>query len=396
MELEFSAEEREFRDEVRAFLGEKLPPDLKERVARDEQPSIEELKSWHSTLYEKGWAAPGWPRDHGGPGWTITQRHIFGEECAAADAPPLMPFGLTMVAPVIYTFGTAEQKARFLPRILSGEDFWCQGYSEPGAGSDLASLKTRAKLDGDHFVIDGQKTWTSVAQHANMMFCLVRTRQTGKPQEGISFLLIDMKTPGITVRPIITIDGGHHVNDVFFDAVRVPKENLVGEIDKGWTYAKFLLGHERVGQAEIARNKRRLERVKDMAREVVAYGRPLIENDDFANRLADIEVDLLGLEYLSLRALANQAAGRGGGAEASFLKIKGTDLNQAINQLACEAAGYGALPMQLGRPRGNLTPLGDVDGTGLMETLLYSRAKSIWGGSNEIQRNVIAKQVLGL
>jgi alkylation response protein AidB-like acyl-CoA dehydrogenase len=396
MELRFSEAEQRFQREVQDFIAQNLPDDIRQKMARGALTSKEENLRWHRILYRKGWAAPTWPKEYGGTGWTVTERFIFEQESSAADAPWLMPFGLRMVGPVIYTFGSDDQKKRFLPRILAGEDYWCQGYSEPGAGSDLAALRTRAVLEGDHFVVNGQKTWTSLAHVADMMFCLVRTNTTGKRQEGISFLLIDMKTPGIIVRPIITIDNGHHVNDVFFDSVRVPRENLVGEIDKGWTYAKFLLTYERTDQAEVARNKRRLQRVKALAREVMSGGRPLIENDDFAGRLVDAEVELAALEITNLRVLASEAAGRSAGNEASLLKMKGTELHQTITELACEAAGYYALPFEALPGAGNEPLLGPPEADGLMEQLLYGRAKTIWGGSNEIQRNVIAKQVLGL
>jgi alkylation response protein AidB-like acyl-CoA dehydrogenase len=301
-----------------------------------------------------------------------------------------------MVGPVIYTFGSAAQKARYLPRILSGEDWWCQGYSEPGSGSDLASLKTRAESDGDDYIVNGQKTWTTQAHHANMIFCLVRTDPKVKPQEGISFLLIDMTVPGITVRPIITIDEGHSINDVFLDNVRVPKANRVGEEGKGWTYAKFLLGHERTGIAAVAASKKRLARLKEIARAEQSGGVPLIDDGGFRRKLAAVEIDLMALEYTNLRVLADEAAGKGPGPEASLLKIRGSEIQQAITELACEALGYYAHPYQSLEAGSNLPPVGPGYAEGVMGDFLYSRATTIYGGSNEIQRNVIAKMVLGL
>jgi alkylation response protein AidB-like acyl-CoA dehydrogenase len=297
---------------------------------------------------------------------------------------------------VIYTYGNPAQKAHWLPRILGGQDYWCQGYSEPGAGSDLAALRTRADLDGDHFVVNGHKTWTSVGHDANMMFCLVRTGHAGKKQEGISFLLIDMTSPGVTVRPIITIDDGHHINDTFLDNVRVPRANLIGEMDKGWTYAKYLLQNERASEADFTSNQRRFLQVKRLAARTMQGGRPLAADPDFAGRLADAEVELIALEYTALRVLANEAAGRGSGDAASLLKIKGTELYQRLNELACEAAGYGALPFGQLPGAGNEPLLSEPEGPALMKATLFGRAKTIWGGSNEIQHNVIAKQVLGL
>lgn len=398
MNLEFSDAELAFGSMVRGFIDDHLAPDLKAKVARGAPLAKEDYLAWHRILHRRGWVAPSWPTEHGGPGWTVTERFLFEEECAAADAPTVMPFGVNMVGPIIYTFGTAEQKARFLPRILSGEDWWCQGYSEPGAGSDLAALRTGARRDGDQYVVTGQKTWTSLAHESDMMFCLVRTGGGSKPQEGISFLLVDMASPGITVRPIVTIEGGHHVNDVFLDEVRVPVANLVGEEGKGWTYAKLLLARERSGQAEIARSKRLLERVRTVARREPGAGRSPGDNPIFRHKLASVEIDLLALEYTGLRVLAAEAAGRSGGAEASLLKLKGTELHQSVTELALEAAGYSALAIgDPERPGRDWPPhVGPDYTTHLMSTFLYGRAKSIWGGSNEIQRNIIAKQLLGL
>lgn len=396
MDLEFTPEERAFRDEVRAFIRDNLPPELAEKNRRNVHLEKDDIVTWHRILHKQGWGAPNWPKKYGGPGWSPVQRYIFDEETAAADAPGLAPFGIAMVGPVIYTFGTEEQKKRYLPRILSMEDWWCQGYSEPGAGSDLASLRTRADSDGDHYIVNGHKIWTTQAHFANMMFCLVRTDQNAKPQEGISFLLIDMNTPGITVRPIISIDEGHSVNEVFLDNVRVPKTNLIGKEGKGWTYAKFLLGNERTTIAEVARSKQRLRRLKEIARAEQAFGAPLLQDPAFRDKVAAVEIDLLALEYTNLRVLAAENAGKGVGPEVSMLKIRGSEIQQTITELACEALGYYAAPYER-RPDGsNQPPVGPDYAQGRMESFLYYRATTIYGGSNEIQRNIIAKMVLGL
>lgn len=396
MDLNLTAQDRAFQADVRQFIRENLPPALAEKNRRNIHLAKEDFVTWHRILHRRGWSAPLWPKEYGGPGWTPVQRHIFEEECAAADAPELAPFGVAMVGPVIYTFGTPEQKAHYLPRILDMEDWWCQGYSEPGSGSDLASLRTRAESDGDNYIVNGHKIWTTQAHFANMMFCLVRTDPEAKPQEGISFLLIDMNSPGITVRPIISIDEGHGVNEVFLDNVRVPKRNLIGKEGKGWTYAKFLLGNERTGIAEVSRSKQRLRRLKQIARAEMVGGRSLLEDPDFRAKVASVEIELLGLEYTNLRVLAAENSGRGVGPEASMLKIRGSEIRQTITELACEALGYYASPYER-RPDGsNQPPVGPEYAQGQMETFLYSRATTIYGGSNEIQRNIIAKMVLGL
>lgn len=396
MDLEYSAAERAFRAEVRAFIKTALPDDLRRRAAQTQHLDREDYLAWQRILHAKGWGAPSWPVELGGTGWTPAQRHIFDEECAEAGAPPQLPFGLAMVGPVIATFGTAAQQARYLPRIVAGLDWWCQGYSEPGSGSDLASLKTRAETDGDDYVINGHKIWTTQAQFADLMFCLVRTDGAGKPQDGITFLLIDMTSPGITVRPIISIDGAHSLNEVFFDNVRVPRENRVGEEGRGWTYAKFLLGNERTSIAGVAASKKKLQRLKEIARAEFAGGRPLIENHAYRDRIAQAEIDLMALEFTNLRVLADEGTGKGPGPEASLLKILGTNLQQAINELAVEALGYYANPYEAAHDGDNRAPVGPAHAEGLMEAHLYFRAASIYGGSNEIQRNVIAKMVLGL
>jgi len=394
MDLNFTPQDEAFRHEVRTFIEENYPKDLHGKLRRD-QLEREDFLKWHKILAKKGWVAPSWPKEWGGTDWTITQKYIWNEENARAETTPLLPFGLSMVGPVIYTFANEAQKKRFLPRIYNGEDWWCQGYSEPGAGSDLASLRTKAERQGDHYIVNGMKTWTTLAQYADWMFCLVRTDPEAKAQEGISFLLIDMKSPGITVRPIITIDGGHEVNEVFLEDVKVPLENLVGEENKGWTYAKFLLGHERTGIAGVARSKRGVERLKDIAKSERVDGVPLIDQPDFDRKLSELEIDLTALEYTELRTLASESAGKGPGPESSILKIKGTEIQQRITELTMEAVGHYALPYD--REIGdNIGPVGPDYADSTASTYFNMRKTSIYGGSNEIQRNIIAKMVLGL
>src|SRR3989338_1106903 len=394
MDMRFSPEELAFRDEVREFIANNYPQEL--RGARRGEMSKEDILKWHRVLYKKGWVVPHWPVEYGGTGWTITQRYIWNEENARAETTPLLPFGLSMVGPVIYTFGNEEQKKRFLPGILSADDWWCQGYSEPGSGSDLASLRTKAVREGDHYIVNGSKTWTTLAQHADWMFCLVRTDPNAKQQEGISFLLIDMKTPGITVRPIITMDGSHEVNEVFLEDVKVPAENLIGEENKGWTYAKFLLGNERSGIAGVARSKKAIERLKKIANAELVDGTPLMKTDEFSRKVAEVEIDLSALEVTELRTLAAESRGRGPGPEASILKIKGTEIQQRITELAVEAVGNYAL---VEAPRlevtGNEFVPGPEGSQGLAQDYFNMRKTSIYGGSNEIQHNIIAKMVLG-
>jgi len=397
MNLDFTPEELAFRDDVRAFIAENYPKDGVERGARD--LTKEEFLAWHKVLATKGWVAPAWPVEYGGTGWTATQRYIWSEENAAVDAIPPLPFGVSMVGPVIYTFGSQAQKDRYLPKILSGEEWWCQGYSEPGAGSDLASVKTTAVRDGDHYVINGQKTWTTLAQHADWGFFLCRTDPDApKPQQGISFILIDMKSPGIEVRPIITIDGGHEVNETWLTDVRVPVENLVGEENMGWTYAKFLLAHERSGIAGVARSKRGVEKIKALASTELLDGEPLIEDKDFARKLSQLEIDLTALEFTELRTLAGEAQGKGPGPESSILKIKGTEIQQRLTELTLEAAGNYGHPYFRGFPKegGNEFNIGPDYAPASAPMYFNMRKTSIYGGSNEIQRNIIAKMILGL
>lgn len=398
MKLKLSPEDEAFRQEVRSFVREALDPAVKRKVELGVELEREDYVHWHKALYEKGWAAPAWPVEYGGTGWTPIRQHIFDEELGLASTPRIIPFGVSMVAPVIYTFGSEVQKRKYLPRILAFDDWWCQGYSEPGSGSDLASLRTRAVRDGDHYVVNGQKTWTTLAQFANMIFCLVRTDDSGKPQEGISFLLIDMTTPGVTVRPIQTVDGGWEINDVFFEEVRVPAENLVGEEGKGWTYAKFLLGHERTGIAAVGRSKRQLARLQSIAMQERDGDRLLAEDPAFRERLAEVEIDLLALESMVLNALEGEARGNPPGPEASILKIRGVEVQQALTELALEAAGNHAhafAPETL-EPGANEPGFGPDYAAMAAPVYFNWRKASIYGGSNEIQRNIIAKRVLGL
>lgn len=399
MDLSFSAEELAFRDDVRTFLRSKLPEDISTRVKSGLSATAEDYRRWQRILHQQGWGAPTWPKKFGGTGWSAVQQHIFEEEAALAGAPGILPFGPRMVAPVIMAFGTAEQQQRFLPRIVSGEDWWCQGYSEPGSGSDLASLKTRAQRQGEHYIVNGQKTWTTLGQYANWIFCLVRTDPSApKPQQGISFLVIDMKTPGITVRPIITLDGAHEVNEVWLENVKVPLENLIGEENRGWTYAKFLLGHERTSIAGVGSSKRELRRLKTIAQRELKNGRPLIEDPSFASRIAQIEIDLMALEITQLRVLCAESEHRAPGPEASVLKIKGTEIQQAMSELLMQTVGVYALPfMRRSSEEGDLQTVAGPDYAAPLAAGYFNlRKASIYGGSNEIQRNIIAQMILGL
>ena len=398
MDLNYTPEQEAFRQEVRAFIQAELPPEIAHKVKNRLRTSKEDTVRWQQILYKRGWGAPMWPKEFGGTGWDAIQQHIFDEECTAAGAPRQLDFGLRMVAPVIMAFGNREQQEYFLPRIISGVHWWCQGYSEPGSGSDLASLKTRAVREGDNYIVNGQKTWNTLGHHADWIFCLVRTSTEGRPQQGISFLLIDMKTPGITVRPIIMLDGEHEINDVFFDNVQVPVENLVGEENKGWTYAKFLLGHERTGQANVGAWKALHRRVKEIARiEKGDDGRPLIENTRFRDKLAQIEVELLALEMTCLRVLS---AGdkKAPGPEASLLKIKGSEIGQALFELAMQACGHAALAYLPEALEAGYTGdfVGGPHAAPAAMDYFNTRKFSIYGGSNEIQRNIISQMVLGL
>ena len=404
MNLDFSPEDVAFREEVRAFIAENYPANLRGKQEEGDDLSKDDMLSWHKILAKKGWIAPGWPKALGGTGWSPTQKYIWSEEQARAQTVPILPFGMVMVAPVIIAFGSDEQKQKFLPATYNGDIWWCQGYSEPGAGSDLAGLSTRAeRIKGDdgkeYYIVNGQKTWTTLAQHADWGFFLVRTDPTAKKQEGISFILIDMKTPGITVRPLITIDGGHEVNEVFLENVKVPVENRVGEENRGWTCAKFLLAHERSGIAGVARSKRGIERLREIAStELTDTGDKLIEDPMFKRKVAELEIDLAALEYTELRTLAGESAGKGPGVESSLLKIKGTEVGQRLTELVLEAAGHYGAPYFRGFPveGGNALPIGPDFAPRSAPTYFNMRKTSIFGGSNEIQRNIIAKMVLGL
>ena len=400
MNIDLTAEEVAFGDEVREFLVNDFPEDIRRKRDEGVELARDDTVRWHKALYKRGWFAVDWPVEYGGTGWTPVQKYLFANELAKANAPLVVPFGVKMVAPIIYTFGNEAQKSRFLPDILASNIWWCQGYSEPGSGSDLASLKTKAEFDGSDYIVNGTKTWTTLGQHADWIFCLVRTRSdVARRQEGISFLLIDMKTPGITVNPIITIEGGHEVNEVHFDNVRVPAENLVGEEGKGWTYGKVLLQHERVNIAGVAISQYRLNKIKTRAAEPVRGGEPLIKSQSFVRKIAALEIDLRALEYTELRTLASIATGQAPGPESSFLKIRGTEVQQAIDALTMEAAGYYALPYvpaqyTLGFP--DIDRIGDGMETRTSLQYFNNRKASIYGGSNEIQKNIIAKHVLGL
>jgi alkylation response protein AidB-like acyl-CoA dehydrogenase len=400
MRVTFTDDELAFRDEVRAFLRDALPQDIARKQREGVPLERDDYVRFQKALFNRGWAGFNWPVEYGGTGWTPVQKYVFGVEMAAANAPAIIPFGLGMVGPVIYTFGSESQKQRFLPDILESNVWWCQGYSEPGAGSDLASLKTRADRVGDHFVVNGTKTWTTLGHWADWIFCLVRTSSdVARRQEGISFLLIDMQTPGVTVTPIITIEGDHEVNEIHFDNVEVPAENLVGEEGKGWTYGKVLLEHERTGTAGVAKTSYRLQNLRRQAGRSVRGAEPLANDRNFMRKLAAVEVELKALEFTELRTLAAVAAGKAPGAESSILKFKGTELQQAVDELFVEAAGYYALPYvpaqyALDFPADERVGEGSETRSSL--TYFNFRKASIYGGSNEIQKNIVAKHVLGL
>ena len=394
MDINFSAQDLEFRDEVRAFFASEYDANVVQGLASSDGLVYKQaIVNWQKKLHAKGWIAPGWPKEYGGTGWSVTQKFIYETERGAAGVPDVVPFGLKMVSPVIYTFCNEQQKAKFLPRILSSEDWWCQGYSEPGAGSDLAALSTSAEYAGDNYIVNGRKIWTTYAQFSDWIFCLVRTSKDVRKQQGISFLLIDMNTPGVSVKPIPTIDGKHSLNEVLFEDALVPRENLIGEQDKGWTYAKALLAHERTGMAEVADSKRMLSNLKQRAAAEVNGGQPMIDDPVFQMRLSDIEMELMALEYTELRVFASMAAGGMPGPESSLLKIKGTEISQSIHELQLQLAAYygGALQGDLSNQQ-----LGHEFASEARKSYMYGRAATIYGGSNEVQRNVIAKAVLGL
>ncbi|MEM1112394.1 MAG: acyl-CoA dehydrogenase family protein [Pseudomonadota bacterium] len=394
MDTNFTSEQEAFRQEVREFFASAYDDELKARLgSKDPDTFKAAMTDWQCRLQAKGWVAANWPAEYGGTGWDSTRLFIYEDERAAAGAPDVVPFGLKMVGPVIYTFGSDAQKERFLPKILASEEWWCQGYSEPGSGSDLASLKTKAERDGDDYIVNGAKIWTTYAQHADWIFCLVRTSNEGKKQQGISFLLIDMTTPGIKVNPIISIDNHHSLNEVEFNNVRVPIENRIGEENQGWTYAKALLAHERTGIAEVSNSKRNLHLLKEAAAREVNGGKRLIDDPFFQKSLSDAEIELMALEYMELRVLATVASGGAPGAESSLLKIKGTEVQQQLQTLFMEVAGYyqGVLANDL-----TADELGHEFGSNVRQQYMYGRAATVYGGSNEVQKNIIAKAVLGL
>lgn len=398
MDLSSSPEITAFRQEVRDFIAQNLPPEIVEPHQSSFFARFENIRRWHKILHEKGWAAPGWPVKYGGAGWNAEQTFVFEDEISKVRAPRLLPFGVSMVGPVIYTFGSDAQKQRHLPGILSGDVQWCQGYSEPGAGSDLANIKTTAVRDGDHYVVNGQKIWTSFAHMSDWIFCLVRTSATGKPQEGISFLLIDLKTPGIEIKPIVSIDGLHHLNETFFTNVRVPADGLIGEEGMGWTYAKFLLQHERTAIAGVAASRMALEKLRELAIETNCDGMRMIDDAEFRRKLMQVEIKLTALEYTDLRGLADQAAGKPIGPETSMLKITGTEVQQGVHELAVELAGYYAGPLvrEMLEGKSNAPAIGPEWAMPAIGQYLFGRAATLYGGTNEIQRGVIAKAVLGL
>ena len=387
MLLDLAPEDQAFRDEVRAFLRDRLDPDIARRVREHGRVSASEIVAWQKQLHAQGWFAPAWPVEWGGTGWPALRQYIFDEEYHAAAAPPVISFGRDLLAPVLMKFGSEVQKRQYLPRILASDDWWCQGYSEPGAGSDLASLRTAAELRSDHYLVNGQKTWTTLAQHANMMFCLVRTQNSGKKQEGISFLLIDMATPGVSVRPIVLLDGQPEVNEVWFENVVVPVANRIGDEGRGWTYAKHLLGQERAGIAGIGVSKREIGYLKELAGRALHRGRPLMEDGEFRGRVARVEIELMALEMTNLRLLA---VPRGGppGWEVSMLKVRGTEILQEISELQMDVAG--AMALEVASSEATRTP-----GAAASAKYLNLRKLSIFGGSNEIQRNIIAQQIMG-
>ena len=398
MDLNYTAEEQAFREEVQTFLKENLRPSLAAKIANDTRLTKEDMVEWHTLLNNRGWLAWHWPKEYGGTGWTPVQAHIFHEEIVFANAPRIIPFGVNMLGPVLIKYGTEEQKAHYLPKMLTSEHWWCQGYSEPGAGSDLASLKTMAVRDGDEYVINGQKTWPTLGHIADHIFCLCRTSKEGKPQEGISFILVPMDTPGVEVRPIITLDGEHEVNEVFLTDVRVPVANLVGEENKGWTLAKFLLTYERTGIAGVPYSTQAMDHLKGVAKRQKANGKPLAEDPFFAARMAKVEIDLMAMDVFNLRTVAAAEGGAAGGVESSMLKIKGTEIRQELTDLMRRAVGPHALPFipEAFDEGWNEEPVGPEGAMAQASNYFNNRKITIFGGSNEIQKNIISKMGLGL
>ncbi|UTW57808.1 acyl-CoA dehydrogenase family protein [Kordiimonas sp. SCSIO 12603] len=398
MELQLTTEQTAFRDEVRSFLKEKLPDDIRDASKGAGHLTAEMFTRWHGILAEKGWSVPLWPEKHGGTGWSPVEYAIFDEECHSFGAPKVLPFSVSMLGPVLIAFGNDHLKEKFLPGIIDGSDWWCQGFSEPGSGSDLASLKTSAIREGDHYIVNGQKTWTTLGQHADWIFCLVRTDTNApKPQMGISFILMPMDLPGIEVRPIITLDGSHEVNEVFFDNVKVPAEYLVGEENKGWTYAKFLLQNERIGIAGIGGSKEQLYGLKRLAAAEKKNGKPLIEDQNFKTKLAEVEIELRALDITNKRMLVETERGMDPGPVSSMLKIRGSEVAQRLYELKMEASGLYALPFQpeLETEGWNDEMIGSLENAISAPRYLNTRKISIFGGSNEIQRGIISKMVLG-
>ena len=399
LEMSYPPELRAFADEVRAFVRAELPPETRRKTIEHRPLEKREHVEWQQKLFQRGWSVPAWPREWGGPGWSPLQRHVFNEALSIEGAPEFIPFGQTMIAPVMMAFGTQEQKQKYLPRIATLEDFWCQGFSEPNSGSDLASLRTKAVRDGDDWIVTGQKIWTSYAHEADMIFCLVRTDPTSKPQAGITMIVFPMNLPGITIRPTITIDGGHTVNEVFFDDVRVPFANTIGEVNKGWTCAKYLLGHERTSIARVGQSKRELARLKEIGAQVKVRGVPLIETPVFRDKVARLEIDLMALDLLNYETLVREEQGRPADTMPNYLKIHGSEIQQRLTELMMEAAGPLAVPYPddvLEHMDSGNDPLRPDWAATLAPTYLKTRVVTIYGGSNEIQRNVIAKAELDL
>lgn len=398
MDLNFSDEDAKFRNKVKAFIKDNLSSQLQKKAMNGGSYSKDEIIKWQQALYKNNWFAYNWPKAYGGCEWTPMQRYIFDQETAFAYTPQIIPFGVTMVGPVIIEFGTDLQKQKFLPKILSSEHWWCQGYSEPEAGSDLATLKTKAISDGNHYLVNGTKTWTTLAQHADWMFCLVRTDNSSKPQEGISFILIDMKSKGITVDPIITLDESHEINTVYLEDVVVPKENLIYQENKGWTVAKYLLSHERTSIAQVARSKSAIKKLKNIASHQIYNNKPLINNARFRDKLTKLEMNLYSLEYTELRILSEEVKGSAPGPEASFLKIRGSELQQEISELTLEAVGaFGLLKSNnYSQDKSNKYFPGPEYANNIGNEYLNLRKTTIYGGSNEIQKNILSKMVLGL
>ncbi|MEE9375982.1 MAG: acyl-CoA dehydrogenase family protein [Rhizobiaceae bacterium] len=398
MDLNYTPEEQEFQNEIRCFFNAKLPKQLSLKVKTKKRLAKEDQDQWHKILNDEGYLNAHWPVEFGGKGWNAIQRDMFDVEANAAGAPRVVPFGLNMLSPVLMAFGSKQQQEHYLPRILNGTDWWCQGYSEPGAGSDLASLKMSAVRDGDHYILNGQKTWTTLGQHANMIFCLVRTSNEGKRQEGISFILVDMDTPGVEVRPIIMLEGTHEVNEVWFTDVKVPITNLVGEENKGWTYAKYLLVHERSGIAGVGDALASIEHLKHIANDQKKDGKPLAQDPMFAARLAEIEIDLAAMRTTNMRVMQAASEGAPPGPEVSMLKIKGTELRQSINDLTRRALGAYAMPfvseaLDMGS---NEESIGPDYANPVALDYFNNRKTTIYGGSNEVQRNIISKMMMGL